>query len=178
MEIMWKCKVSAEFRCKSLGTLRKLCVFTKFPHQEINLNFIVSRNDAKSLYLLKENVYRNKQQNLKSKSFPYRQHLIYQTVQRAIFKFKFSIIGFFIIGENALHIACKLKNRSHQVKELLENGFDPNLLDNYGWTALHEASNFGHVASVRELLKSTGTKILSLKFDNVSQQSTQKRMLS
>ena len=71
-----------------------------------------------------------------------------------------------IIGENALHIACK-NGRPHQVKELLEKGFDPNLLDNYGWTALHEASNFGHVDSVREMLKSTGTKILSLKFWNV-----------
>ena len=88
------------------------------------------------------------------------------TLARAIFKFKFSIIGFFIIGENALHRACK-NNRPHQVKELLENGFDPNLLDNYGWTALHEASNFGHVASVRELLRSTGAKILSLKLWNV-----------
>ena len=55
MEIMWKCKVSAEFRGKSLESLRKMFVFTKFPHQEINLNFSVSRNDAYSLYLLKEN---------------------------------------------------------------------------------------------------------------------------
>ncbi|XP_065055412.1 uncharacterized protein LOC135683933 [Rhopilema esculentum] len=55
-------------------------------------------------------------------------------------------------GETQLHVAC-IKDRPTDVKLLLLNGLDPNLKDNAGWTALHEASNHGHTTCVAELLK-------------------------
>ena len=65
------------------------------------------------------------------------------------------MICFALLGETELHRAC-IRNEPAKVKQLLLNDFNPNLKDNAGWTALHEASNHGHTACVAELLKSKG----------------------
>ena len=61
----------------------------------------------------------------------------------------------FNLGETKLHTAC-IRNKLQDVKDLLMNGMDPNIKDNAGWTALHEASNHGHASCVAELLTSKG----------------------
>ncbi|XP_071790753.1 SMC5-SMC6 complex localization factor protein 1-like isoform X1 [Asterias amurensis] len=56
-------------------------------------------------------------------------------------------------GETPLHLAC-IKNNVAKVRELLSNpAIEINQVDFAGWTALHEASNHGHVDCVKELLK-------------------------
>ncbi|XP_067114899.1 BRCA1-associated RING domain protein 1 [Osmerus mordax] len=55
-------------------------------------------------------------------------------------------------GETPLHLAA-IKGEVEAVKELLEQGADPNLKDNAGWTPLHEACNLGHQRVVEVLLR-------------------------
>ena len=58
-----------------------------------------------------------------------------------------------LTGETPLHLAC-IKNNVAKVRELLSNpAIEINQVDFAGWTALHEASNHGHVDCVKELLK-------------------------
>ena len=55
-------------------------------------------------------------------------------------------------GESKLHRAC-ITNNIPQVKQLLATpGVNVNAADNYGWTALHECCNHGHVECVKLLL--------------------------
>ncbi|XP_071316267.1 BRCA1-associated RING domain protein 1 isoform X2 [Trachinotus anak] len=54
-------------------------------------------------------------------------------------------------GETLLHLAA-IKGDVEAVKELLDQGADPNLKDNAGWTPLHEACNLGHMAVVEVLV--------------------------
>ncbi|XP_077436733.1 BRCA1-associated RING domain protein 1 [Vanacampus margaritifer] len=54
-------------------------------------------------------------------------------------------------GETPLHLAA-IKGDVEGVKELLNQGADPNLKDNAGWTPLHEACNLGHLVAVEALL--------------------------
>ncbi|KAF0026245.1 hypothetical protein F2P81_020982 [Scophthalmus maximus] len=54
-------------------------------------------------------------------------------------------------GETLLHLAA-IKGDVEAVKELLDQGADPNLKDNAGWTPLHEACNLGHVEVVEALI--------------------------
>ncbi|XP_043986803.1 BRCA1-associated RING domain protein 1 [Gambusia affinis] len=54
-------------------------------------------------------------------------------------------------GETPLHLAA-IKGDVDSVKELLDQGADPNLKDNAGWTPLHEACNLGHLAAVKVLV--------------------------
>ncbi|XP_077392011.1 BRCA1-associated RING domain protein 1 isoform X2 [Festucalex cinctus] len=54
-------------------------------------------------------------------------------------------------GETPLHLAA-IKGDVEGVKELLDQGADPNLKDNAGWTPLHEACNLGHLVVVEALL--------------------------
>ncbi|XP_036400661.1 BRCA1-associated RING domain protein 1 [Megalops cyprinoides] len=55
-------------------------------------------------------------------------------------------------GETPLHLAA-IKGDVGMVKELLEQGADPNLKDHAGWTPLHEACNLGHLGVVEVLLQ-------------------------
>ncbi|CAL8069747.1 unnamed protein product [Orchesella dallaii] len=55
-------------------------------------------------------------------------------------------------GESQLHIAAK-KGDLKGVRRLIRQGHPVNVTDNAKWTPLHEASNFGHVDVVDELLK-------------------------
>ncbi|XP_014912395.1 BRCA1-associated RING domain protein 1-like isoform X1 [Poecilia latipinna] len=54
-------------------------------------------------------------------------------------------------GETPLHLAA-IKGDVDSVKELLDQGADPNLKDNAGWTPLHEACNLGHLGAVKVLV--------------------------
>ncbi|XP_019945749.2 BRCA1-associated RING domain protein 1 isoform X2 [Paralichthys olivaceus] len=54
-------------------------------------------------------------------------------------------------GETLLHLSA-IKGDLEAVKELLDQGADPNLKDNAGWTPLHEACNLGHMAVVEALI--------------------------
>ncbi|KAG7463949.1 hypothetical protein MATL_G00182100 [Megalops atlanticus] len=55
-------------------------------------------------------------------------------------------------GETLLHLAA-IKGDVGMVKELLDQGADPNLKDHAGWTPLHEACNLGHLGVVEVLLQ-------------------------
>ncbi|XP_065197298.1 uncharacterized protein LOC135828792 isoform X2 [Sycon ciliatum] len=61
-------------------------------------------------------------------------------------------------GESKLQQSC-IKGKVDRVRELLAIGADPNMCDHAGWTALHEAANFGHVECVRALLE-YGTTVM------------------
>ncbi|XP_034042009.1 BRCA1-associated RING domain protein 1 isoform X1 [Thalassophryne amazonica] len=69
-------------------------------------------------------------------------------------------------GETLLHLAA-IKGDIDAVKELLEQGADPNLKDNAGWTPLHEACNLGHLAVV-EVLISRGALLNTPGYENDS----------
>ncbi|XP_075896134.1 BRCA1-associated RING domain protein 1 [Nelusetta ayraudi] len=56
-------------------------------------------------------------------------------------------------GETPLHVAS-IKGDVEAVKELLDQGADPNQKDNAGWTPLHEACNLGHLPVVEVLVTS------------------------
>ncbi|XP_045909035.1 BRCA1-associated RING domain protein 1 isoform X2 [Micropterus dolomieu] len=69
-------------------------------------------------------------------------------------------------GETLLHLAA-IKGDVEAVKELLDQGADPNLKDNAGWTPLHEACNLGHLAVV-ETLVSSGALLNTPGYENDS----------
>uniref|UniRef100_A0A3B4ZVW2 BRCA1 associated RING domain 1 n=1 Tax=Stegastes partitus TaxID=144197 RepID=A0A3B4ZVW2_9TELE len=69
-------------------------------------------------------------------------------------------------GETPLHLAA-IKGDVEAVKELLNQGADPNLKDNAGWTPLHEACNLGHLAVV-EVLVSRGALLNTPGYENDS----------
>lgn len=71
-----------------------------------------------------------------------------------------------MVGETALHVACK-KGDVAKVTELLEahqNDLSPllNARDHNGWTALHEACGGGHVEVVKKLLEAGVVEKLDL----------------
>ncbi|XP_029314945.1 BRCA1-associated RING domain protein 1 isoform X2 [Cottoperca gobio] len=70
------------------------------------------------------------------------------------------------MGETLLHLAA-IKGDVEAVKELLDEGADPNLKDNAGWTPLHEACNLGHLAVV-EVLVSRGALLNTPGYENDS----------
>ncbi|XP_070771001.1 BRCA1-associated RING domain protein 1 [Enoplosus armatus] len=69
-------------------------------------------------------------------------------------------------GETLLHLSA-IKGDVEAVKELLDQGADPNLKDNAGWTPLHEACNLGHLA-VAEALVSRGALLNTPGYENDS----------
>ncbi|XP_028249577.1 BRCA1-associated RING domain protein 1 isoform X2 [Parambassis ranga] len=69
-------------------------------------------------------------------------------------------------GETPLHLAA-IKGDLEAVRELLDQGADPNLKDNAGWTPLHEACNLGHLAVV-EVLISKGALLNTPGYENDS----------
>ncbi|XP_042350799.1 BRCA1-associated RING domain protein 1 [Plectropomus leopardus] len=69
-------------------------------------------------------------------------------------------------GESLLHLAA-IKGDVEAVKELLDQGADPNLKDNAGWTPLHEACNLGYLAVV-EVLVSRGALLNTPGYENDS----------
>ncbi|XP_074550236.1 BRCA1-associated RING domain protein 1 [Halichoeres trimaculatus] len=69
-------------------------------------------------------------------------------------------------GETLLHLAA-IKGDVEAVRELLDQGSDPNLKDNAGWTPLHEACNLGHLAVV-EVLLSSGALLNTPGYENDS----------
>ncbi|XP_020491318.2 BRCA1-associated RING domain protein 1 [Labrus bergylta] len=69
-------------------------------------------------------------------------------------------------GETPLHLAA-IKGDVEAVRELLDQGSDPNLKDNAGWTPLHEACNLGHLAVV-EVLLSSGALLNTPGYENDS----------
>ncbi|XP_029979999.1 BRCA1-associated RING domain protein 1 isoform X2 [Sphaeramia orbicularis] len=69
-------------------------------------------------------------------------------------------------GETPLHLAA-IKGDVEAVKELLDQGADPNLKDNAGWTPLHEACNLGHLKVV-EVLVSKGALLNTPGYENDS----------
>nr|XP_020463367.1 BRCA1-associated RING domain protein 1 [Monopterus albus] len=69
-------------------------------------------------------------------------------------------------GETLLHLAA-IKGDVEAVKELLDQGADPNLKDNAGWTPLHEACNLGHLMVV-EVLVTRGALLNTPGYENDS----------
>ncbi|XP_054471909.1 BRCA1-associated RING domain protein 1 isoform X2 [Anoplopoma fimbria] len=69
-------------------------------------------------------------------------------------------------GETLLHLAA-IKGDVETVKNLLDQGADPNLKDNAGWTPLHEACNLGHLEVV-EVLVSRGALLNTPGYENDS----------
>ncbi|XP_031714195.1 BRCA1-associated RING domain protein 1 isoform X1 [Anarrhichthys ocellatus] len=69
-------------------------------------------------------------------------------------------------GETLLHLAA-IKGDVEAVKELLDQGADPNLKDHAGWTPLHEACNLGHLVVV-EVLVSRGALLNTPGYENDS----------
>lgn len=55
------------------------------------------------------------------------------------------------LGETMLQVAA-IKGNTDRVKQLLEEGANPNVRDNAGWTPLHEACNHGYYEVARLLL--------------------------
>ncbi|CAN8021318.1 unnamed protein product, partial [Ixodes persulcatus] len=55
------------------------------------------------------------------------------------------------LGETMLQVAA-IKGNADRVRQLLEEGADPNVRDNAGWTPLHEACNHGFREVARLLL--------------------------
>ncbi|CAN7996004.1 unnamed protein product [Ixodes hexagonus] len=55
------------------------------------------------------------------------------------------------LGETVLQVAA-IKGNADRVKQLLEEGANPNVRDNAGWTPLHEACNHGYHEVARLLL--------------------------
>uniref|UniRef100_A0A8C8DMP6 BRCA1 associated RING domain 1 n=1 Tax=Oryzias sinensis TaxID=183150 RepID=A0A8C8DMP6_9TELE len=69
-------------------------------------------------------------------------------------------------GETPLHLAA-IKGDVEAVKELLDQGADPNQKDNAGWTPLHEACNLGHLTVV-EVLATRGALLNTPGYENDS----------
>lgn len=69
-------------------------------------------------------------------------------------------------GETPLHLAA-IKGEVEAVRELLEQGADPNLKDNAGWTPLHEACNHGYLG-VAEMLVRGGALLNTPGYENDS----------
>ncbi|XP_038869980.1 BRCA1-associated RING domain protein 1 [Salvelinus namaycush] len=70
-------------------------------------------------------------------------------------------------GETPLHLAA-IKGDVETVKELLDQGADPNLKDNAGWTPLHEACNLGHQGVVEVLVERGGVLLNTPGYKNDS----------
>uniref|UniRef100_A0A4W5L1W2 BRCA1 associated RING domain 1 n=1 Tax=Hucho hucho TaxID=62062 RepID=A0A4W5L1W2_9TELE len=70
-------------------------------------------------------------------------------------------------GETPLHLAA-IKGDVETVKELLDQGADPNLKDNAGWTPLHEACNLGHQGVVEVLVERGGVLLNTPGYENDS----------
>ncbi|XP_036815063.1 BRCA1-associated RING domain protein 1 isoform X3 [Oncorhynchus mykiss] len=70
-------------------------------------------------------------------------------------------------GETPLHLAA-IKGDVETVKELLDQGADPNLKDNAGWTPLHEACNLGHLGVVEVLVERGGVLLNTPGYKNDS----------
>ncbi|KAK6315297.1 hypothetical protein J4Q44_G00148260 [Coregonus suidteri] len=70
-------------------------------------------------------------------------------------------------GETPLHLAA-IKGDVKTVKELLDQGADPNLKDNAGWTPLHEACNLGHQGVVEVLVERGGVLLNTPGYENDS----------
>lgn len=56
-------------------------------------------------------------------------------------------------GENALMIAASKHDHQEIFDFLIQCGADINIKDNYGWTALMYAANYGNYNAIRELIK-------------------------
>ncbi|XP_029558297.1 BRCA1-associated RING domain protein 1 isoform X2 [Salmo trutta] len=70
-------------------------------------------------------------------------------------------------GETPLHLAA-IKGDVETVTELLDQGADPNLKDNAGWTPLHEACNLGHQGVVEVLVERGGVLLNTPGYKNDS----------
>lgn len=70
-------------------------------------------------------------------------------------------------GETPLHLAA-IKGDVATVTELLDQGADPNLKDNAGWTPLHEACNLGHQGVVEVLVERGGVLLNTPGYKNDS----------
>ncbi|EDV28508.1 uncharacterized protein TRIADDRAFT_51493 [Trichoplax adhaerens] len=74
---------------------------------------------------------------------------IYYIIVKWITKGKFSYQQ---LGETRLHVACK-RNDVGTIEALIGEGAEVNVVDNCGWTPLHEACNHGHIDAVHTIIK-------------------------